>query len=127
MTANDIILVIVVTACISALLAALVRKNGKYERENFDLKVKCGDKEDFIAELRNESLVDCTVLSVPNDNIFYVLGWKKSRNNGTQSVVIRKFPYNPLDKEDIAYAKLCAEELKEAIEYDWRIKNYYEE
>lgn len=34
---------------------------------------------------------------------------------------VKHFPYDHTDEADKAYTRLCAEELKEAIEYDWRI------
>ena len=36
--------------------------------------------------------------------------------------IVKTFHYDAESEDDKEYARLCAEELKEAIEYDWQIK-----
>lgn len=127
MTTNILLTLIAVLAMAVMVLLAINRRLFRAVDEQKEKRME--DRRNatlYIEELRANGVSQVSLLPDPLHNAWSVSIWKMLNDGSTTYIDVKSFPYNPLDKEDIAYAKLCAEELKEAIEYDWKIKNYME-
>ena len=109
-------IIIVLAACV-AVMAWEVRKLTK------DLKEESKKYRRLHEQLNATEEINIAFLRELTGRDMYVVGisiWEYNRI--CEVAIIKTFPYNPYDEADREYALLCAEELKEAIEYDWRIK-----
>ena len=103
----------------AGVLAWKLRKEIKSSRE---IKEDVRDYRKWRETLNDPEATFIPCIAYLPDRNMYVVGIRAWGNRYSTTAIVKTFPYDPNDASDRDYALRCAEELKEAIEYDWRIK-----